>query len=455
MRWAAPTGLLACAALITALCAVPARAATPPAGDAGTPRWLTLRNGVRVLLAPDARAATVTFAFWVEAGLRFERPGQNGISHLAEHLSTRGVLPGGDGELRRRIEGLGGTTASFTTADYSCFTHSVPRAALDEVCRLEAGRFAARPTQAMLDADRAVTLEENHARTRANPLERPVQELDAAAFVGHPYRRPVLGSDAELARITLRDCEDFLRARYAPDRVLITVVGDFDPGEALAALRRHIEPVVRRSGGRPPAAARDDAPRGERRASVAGDLQVPIVVAGWRVPAATTGDAALDLLSALLTGGTEGRLTSRLVEREPGCLFVRTGRDRQRDGTLFWAVAALRPGGDSAAVERGLIEEVERLGGEPVAGEALDRARRQVELSVLLGRQSTRDMAQALGTAQMIAGDWRDADLQLERLRALTPAGLQQAGARALTAERRTVVWLSAMPGAAGAGGAR
>ena len=84
------------------------------------------------------------------------------------------------------------------------------------------------------------------------------------------------------------------------------------------------------------------------------------------------------------------------------------------------------------------------LAGEPIGGEELDRARRQLELAILLGRQSARDRGQALGTAQMIAGDWHDADRQLERLRALTPADVQQAAARTLAAARRTVVWSTA-----------
>ena len=438
------------AALVACLAVAPALAAAPPPSSGGGARWLTLKNGARVLLVPDARAAAVSVAVWVEAGVRYERPGILGISHLVEHLSARGIAPGGESEVRRRVEALGGTSASFTTGDFSCFAHAVPRGALESVLVLETARFSARPTQGMLDQDRALVREENRARTRANPFERPLQQLYAVAFAGQPYRWPVLGTDEDLARIPLKDCEEFLRARYTPDQTLITVVGDFDPDEALGVLRRRFESIGGRAAGRGPAPTRGPEPNAERRGTAAGELPVPVLVVGWQARADAPADAAaLDLLSALLSGGAGGRPSHRLVEVEQSCLLTRTGHDRRRGATMFWAAAALRPGGDSSAVERSLVNGIERLAGEPVSGEELDRARRQLEVALLIGRQSAGDRGQVLGTAQMIAGDWRDADQQLDRLRALTPADLQRAAARTLVAVRRTVVWVSATaPGA-------
>lgn len=444
------------ATLLALLTAAPARAATTPSSDPAGSRWLTLRNGARVLLVPDPRAAAVSVSVWIETGVRYERPGILGISHLLEHLSARGIAPEGEAEVRRRIEALGGKTASFTTGDFTCFTHAVPPTALGLVLELEARRFAVRPTQAMLDQDRTVTRDENRARARGNPLEVPLQRLYATAFVAHPYRWPVLGDDADLARITLADCEEFLRNRYRTDQMLVTVVGDFDPDEALLQLRRHIEPIRRHGGRRAPTPSREPEPRAERRGTFGGELPVPVLTVGWRVPAGGPDEsAALELLSALLSGGRGARLPSHLADDQQTWLLMRTGRDRQREATLFWAAAVVRPGSDSAAVERRLVDEIEQLAGEPVGGEELDRARRQLEVAILLGRQSAADRGQAYGTAQMIAGDWRDAGRQLERLRALTPADLQQAASRTLSAARRTVVWVTAAAPEAGVPGGR
>ncbi len=438
--------LLSCATLR----AVTAHAAPAPPMEA---RSLTLKNGLRVILAPDPQASAVDVSVWYEAGVRYERPGIIGMSHLIEHLSGHVATPSGTDELSRRVEAEGGTSAAFTTADFTCFTHTVPRGALPTVLQLEAGRLRFRPTQAMLDRDRAAVREENRARALANPLERGLQRLYATAFTAHAYRWPVLGNDDDLQRITLPECEEFLRTRYTPDHASITIVGDFDPDQAMDELRRGFEPA--RRGGESRAPALDPEPNGARRALESGELQVPVVIVGWRVPAGAAADApALDLLSTLLSRGSAARLNQRLMSGELPGLFAQTGRDGRRDATMFWAAAAARSLDDTAAVEHRLVDEIEQLGTQPVSGEELDRARRQLEVALLFDRQTARDRGQALGTSQMITGDWHDADRQLERLRSLTPTDLQQAAARTLTAVRRTVVWMiSPTAGAAGRGG--
>jgi len=451
--------LCLCAASVVTTGATRGAAATEPGPlRSGEVRVVTLQNGAHLLLAPDSLASAVDVGVWIEVGVRYERPGTIGVSHLLEHLSAHGAAPGGAEEYRRRIESEGGTTAAFTTADFTCFTQTVPRAALEQVFRMEAGRFSVKPTQAMLEADRAAVLAENRARARANPLELGLQRLYETALPRHPYRWPVLGSEADLRRITPGDCAATLRARYTPDHLWITVVGDFDPDEVLSLARRTFEPLTGH-GSRDPGPRAEAVPDGERRAVAQGMLPVPELVVGWRVPGDGAADAAaLDLLSELLSRGSAGRLQQRLVAGKQSCLFAQSGRDARRDGTMFWAAAAVRPGGDTLAVERDLIGEIEKLASEPVSGEELDRARRHLELALLLGRETARDRAQALGVAQMTFGDWREADRLPERIRALTPVALQQAAARTLTAARRTVVWMtpaSSTPSARGSRGGR
>jgi zinc protease len=134
-------------------------------------------------------------------------------------------------------------------------------------------------------------------------------------------------------------------------------------------------------------------------------------------------------------------------------VFVQGGYDDRRDAGLLYAVAAMAPGSDSARLERELIDQVERLAREPVGADELERARRQAEASLLLGWQSARGRAQALGTAERAGGDWRAAWGRLAALRALTPAELQRAAAVVLAADRRAVVWLRPAAGRGPAAG--
>jgi zinc protease len=427
---------LLCAGVLASGIATPARARTAAVDSTAT--LVTLDNGLKLLLAPDPAATAVNVAAWVDAGVRYERAGAVGISHLVEHITSGGGSAGGADSDRRRIEAEGGSSAAYTAADYTCYSHTVPRAAIETVFRLEAARLAVQPSPAMLEAARTSVREENRAR-RANPIERSLQALTATAFTRHPYRWPVPGSDSDLERITLDECRAFLRSRYTPDHVLITVVGDFDPTQVQALARRTFGAL--RTHGEKGAPGDEPERSSPRRATVTSDFGLRLVTAGWTLPPETVDAPALDLIAALLSQGPLSRLNQSLVSSEGGCRLVQAGRDGRRDASVFWALAALEPEADSAAVENRMIDAIESLARTSVGEDELDRARRSLEISLLLGRETVRDCGQALGIAQLVDGDWHAANRRLERLRSLTAADLQKA-ARELTAARRTVVWL-------------
>lgn len=405
-------------------------------------RTFQLANGLTVLMAPDSQATTVDVAVWYPAGTRYERAGMVGITHLFDGLMFGGSRHYPPGEHRRLLQGEGATINTFTTPDFSCFYQNLPAPALETALRLEADRMGYLTlTQRTLEAGRAGVREERRASAERTPLGRGLQKLFATAFAGHPYRWPVSGLEADLSRITLQDCLGYYREHYTPNGALLTLVGRMEPAAAEAAVRRIFGALPRRgAGARPSPLAAQGA---ERRGGGAVDLQVPLLFAGWRTPPDGDPDApALGLLSRLLARGTTSRLTKALTGEGGIALLARGGYDSRREGGLIYALIAVRPDADSAKVEQRLVGEVEKLGEELVTATELDQARRQAMVGQLGDWQTTRGLAQSLGGAQLLDGDWRAAERRLERLRELTPEDLRKAAARSLVAACRTLVWM-------------
>ena len=55
----------------------------------------TLKNGLRIVLAPDPDARAVDVAVWYATGSRLEQPGRSGITHLFERLMFHGTEAAG------------------------------------------------------------------------------------------------------------------------------------------------------------------------------------------------------------------------------------------------------------------------------------------------------------------------------------------------------------------------
>jgi predicted Zn-dependent peptidase len=50
----------------------------------------TLKNGLRVVIAPDAVAPVVTVGVYYKIGFRLEPQGRSGFAHLFEHMMFQG-----------------------------------------------------------------------------------------------------------------------------------------------------------------------------------------------------------------------------------------------------------------------------------------------------------------------------------------------------------------------------
>jgi zinc protease len=50
----------------------------------------TLKNGLRVVIAPDATAPVVTVGVYYKIGFRLEPQGRSGFAHLFEHMMFQG-----------------------------------------------------------------------------------------------------------------------------------------------------------------------------------------------------------------------------------------------------------------------------------------------------------------------------------------------------------------------------
>ena len=425
-----------------------AAAADPPASAATGATLTTLGNGLRLVLAPDPRAHSVDITVWYDVGASQDRSGKTGLAHLFEHLMFRGSTHFGQGEHARRVRAEGGSSGAVSTHDFTAFYQTLPGDAVELAFRLEADRMSGlQITQEGLDLERAQVAGER-AR-RATPTTVGLDLLYSRAWEGHPYARSLYGLDADLARLTLQDCRDFLRTRFGPDRALITVVGNFDPEAVRALAKRHFE-SLKPTKVRPAALGTPRAQTSERRASGRSPSAVRVMMAGWRVPPRGHADwPVYSVLATLLARASDAPLARTLIVDRPLCTSVNADVDSRREGSMFYLAAVVNPEADSTEVEEQAFKEVGRLLVEPVKPADLERARRQAELGLWLGLQTPRDRAHAMGTSAMLAGDPNDLGRLAARLREVSAADIQRVSTQ-LEPALRTVVWLSPAPTASG-----
>jgi len=424
-----------------------------PAAPAATPvTEATLDNGLRVLLLEDHRSPVVNVQVWYRVGSRNERVGQSGISHYLEHMMFKGTAAHGPRVYSRLLEEQGASDNAYTSQDATVYHVTIAADRLDLVLELEADRMRNLLLDAReVEAERNVIMEERRTRTEDDPVGALAEELNAIAFKAHPYRIPTIGFMADIERLTPADLRAWYDTYYQPNDAILVAVGDFRAAELLGKIRARFGPIPR-GPAPPPVAIVEPEQRGERRAWVKKEAQLPVIFMGYRAPNHGSPDGyALEVLSTVLSAGRASRLYQRLVYEQR--LALDAGGDYSRlslDPDLFTFWATVLPGKTVEEVERALQAEAERLQAEPVGDEELQRARNQLEAAFVFRQDSVMSRASMLGRHELVGG-WRLLDEFLAGVRAVTAADLQAVARRYFVRDRLTTAILVPVPPAVAA----
>jgi predicted Zn-dependent peptidase len=405
-----------------------------------------LDNGLVVVTLEDPSTPVVSFQMWVKVGSRDEA-GYTGLAHLFEHMMFNGSKHLGPEQHADLLSARGGSVNAYTANDRTVYFDDVTRETLPLVIDLEYERLAYLDISATsLDRERQVVLEERRLRTEDQPMGRAYEALNALLWQALPYRTPVIGWRSDVEKASAEVCQKFFSTYYAPNNIVVAIAGDFDTADALARIRRTL-------GRLPPAKVIPRNPteepeqRGERRAIVHFNVHAPLLAAAWHAPATGGPDTEpLDVLSVILSEGRSSRLYRSLVHDSELALSASGSYYEYDDAGAFVAFASVRPGKSLPEVERRFFAEIERLRSEPVREAELDKAKRQLEVGLVNGLETSHALADRIGQDYSTFGRIRPLDERLARIRAVTAADVQRVAHTYLVEDQRSVVHIVPAP---------
>jgi zinc protease len=452
-----PLRPLLAAGLALAIAAGAAQAAPAPVAGADQIVARTLPNGLKVVVWPDRDIPNVAMYIWYRVGSRNERPGITGIAHYFEHMMFNGTRTRAQGEFDRVMEASGGSNNAYTSADVTVYQNWFPASAMPVIFELEADRM--RNLQfdpKVVESERGVVQSERRTRVDDDNLGTLLEQMQATAYLAHPYQIPTIGWPSDIENWKVEDLQAFYGQYYAPNNAVIFIVGAVEPDAVFALADRYLAPLQAQPAP-PPVTTKEPPQLGERRFKVIRDAQTPLLAMAWHAAAAPDRESrVMEVLLAILGAGDSSRLHQRLVEREQAAVQVGSQLDAGIDPGLAWAFAIVPPGGDVARTERLIDEEIARLAKEGPTAAELAKARNQALSGFWRGLETISGKAQALGTYEVFHGDYRKLFDAAAVYEGITADDVRNAAATVLRPENRTVGILEPRPTAeaASTGGA-
>jgi len=213
----------------------------------------TLDNGLKVILSRNTTAPVVTVAVYYNIGFRIEPKDRTGFAHLFEHMMFQGSENLGKMEFISLVNANGGILNGSTRFDYTNYFEIVPAHKLETMLWAEADRMRGlNITSENLANQQGVVKNE----VKVNVLNQPYggfpwlylpQYANENWYNSHNF----YGDLDDLDSATLADVADFFARYYAPNNAALAIVGDFDPDEALAMVKKFFadipssaEPIV-------------------------------------------------------------------------------------------------------------------------------------------------------------------------------------------------------------------
>ncbi len=367
----------------------------------------TLDNGLKIIVWPDHDIPNVVMYNFVRAGGRNEYPGTTGLSHFFEHMMFNGTSTHAPGEFDRVMQAAGGASNASTSSDVTVYQDWFPRTALDVVFGLEADRLqnlAIDPE--VVESERGVVYSERRTRIDNNNMLKLVEQVQATAFVAHPYQFPVIGWPSDIEAWTQEDLVSFFHTYYAPNNCTMIFTGDVTPDEIFTLADEYFAPIPAQE---PPGRVRTIEPEqsGERRILIETDAQTPLLHIAFHAGSANDPDTLpMSLLLNILVGGDSSRLHRLLVEEEQLAISVSGSQHEGFDPGLVYFYMTLPPGGDPAIVERRVLDELQRVANDGVTEAELDKARNIILAGFWRGLATINGKASALGNFEVFNGNY-------------------------------------------------
>ena len=353
------------------------------------------------------------------------------LQHDISRLSQRAADYAIPNEFDRLISKYGGSQLNASTSwDRTEYHNTFAPQFLEQWCELNSERML-NPVFRLFQGELETVYEEKN-RADDDMGREALNKVMEAAFKGHPYQYPIIGSTENLKNPRLGDMASFFRRYYVAGNMCLILSGDFDAAT--------VAPLLERTFGRLPAG---EAPRTAMPAlqpfggeTVKVKVNLPLIkVVGllFRGPLSRDRDYyALQLAMRLLTNENRTGLLDSLRTAHQVMLAAGSNFAFSEAGAVAVVAVPRLPFGRKKTAEQLCWQQIERLKRGDFTDAQLEELKLELQRSVENELETIGSRAEAMTAAYTDGRTWTDYLSQLETVSRLTKADVVSAAQRYL-----------------------
>lgn len=396
-----------------------------------------LKNGLHVILMPDASQTNIAVNIVYKVGSRHEGYGESGMAHLLEHMLFKQCKKFAD--IKKAIADKGaqanGTTWYDRTNYYEILSSSDEN--LKWALDMEADRMVNSKILAT-ELAKEFSVVRNEFEIGENDPGGVLQErVLSAMYLWHNYGKSTIGSKEDIERVKADNLRAFYKKYYQPDNAVLIIAGKFDEAKALQYTQQFFGPIPKPTRVLQPTYTVEPSQDGERKVELRRTGDIQYVAMAYHTPSVADKDfTANQALIQVLTNNPSGIMYKNLVETKLATGVYGYAQTLYDPGfTYFQCEVSKDRSVDSA--KQVFLNTADGVSNMTITDEDLTRAKNKILKNIEDATNDNINLAITL-TEYIGAGDWRLWFLNRDRIEKLTVADLQAVAKKYYKPSNRT-----------------
>lgn len=375
----------------------------------------TLKNGVRLIIAPRHETQAVTVMAGIAAGSRYEPENLAGISHFVEHMSFKGSKKRPSPEaVNNFINNIGGIYNAYTDKELTAYHVKISSDHLLDVFDYLADNLI-NPLnkQEEFDREKGVVIEDIKMH-KDRPMEEVIELFEEAVYSELALGRRITGTVESVKNIKLTDLNRYEQDHYIAENLVVVVAGSLgrlSEEEVVSAAEKYFtsRPGKKIQPKKSNTLEKSILTIGERKTE-----QTNLIV-GFGAPGIQSSDRyALKMLGSILGGSSSSRMFVTVRERLGLAYAAESDYQPYSDAGSILTLANIAHENIEKAA-RAIIGEYRKIIDNPPSEEEMNRAREMIKSAVRIGLEDSENLAEMLLRMEIIEGQIREPEAMLDR----------------------------------------
>jgi predicted Zn-dependent peptidase len=351
---------------------------------------------------------------------------------------------------------------ALTSEDLTVYMVRLPKNKIELYMWLESDRFN-NPVFREFYSEREVVREERRLGIESTPTGSIDEDFWSMFWKSSSYHWTVIGWPSDLGSITREQANAYFDTYYAPNNLVMILIGDLEPDKLIKLVKKYFERIPRGAMDPPEVTTLEEKQHGERRLIAEAEsnpkAEIWYHTAAWKHP----DSYPLEILAGIMSGKT-GRLYKKLVD-EKGIakssgrdgwhmtfgedLAVHAVHDSKKYAGAFQIVAEGISGIQAEQLEDATYEVIEELKKNPVSEKELQKVKNQL----IVFKIQFMDIMSGIGTLFHLGlnaalGDWTEANNGVRKLELVTAEDVMRVANKYFADDQKNVLIINTRGGA-------